>query len=259
MKLPFAKYSGNGNDFIIIENSNFTGSKKWIERLCNRHFGIGADGLLVLGQKEGFDGAMRIFNADGGEAEMCGNGLRCLVTYLYDKGPGKDSYRIQTMNSTYEINRINGRFAVQMDEIRDINCVDLTGFTDFKNKFFVNTGVPHLVFQGEDIKSLDIKKTAAPYRYHSLFPRGTNVSFVEILPEPQSAYVRTYERGVEDETHSCGTGLTACGLALSHWLGWKGDIHLETLGGQQVVSVDKRVFYSGDVTFCFNGYVDSEA
>lgn len=257
MKIPFAKYCGNGNDFIIIEETFFRQSPEWVRRICDRHFGIGADGVLVAGKEPAIDGTMRIYNADGGEAEMCGNGLRCLVTYLDDKGPRKDSFRIKTMNNTYEVSKRNGRFAVLMDDIRDLNTTDLSEFTAFENKFFVNTGVPHLVLLGKDIKKIDIKKTAPEYRHHKMFPRGTNVSFVELLPEVQSAYVRTFERGVEDETHSCGTGLTACGLALSNWFGWEDDIHLHTLGGKQVVNVGDKIFYSGEVTFCFEGTVDA--
>ena len=255
MKTTFVKYSGNGNDFLIMDEALASSlTPENIQRLCNRHFGIGADGILILGKAQGVDGTMRIFNADGGEAEMCGNGLRCLATYI-DKiaGTKKEKYLIRTMNHTYEVGKKNNAFAIQMSEIKDVNAFDLSVFTGFEKTFFVNTGVPHLVLLGKNVKDIDIKKTAPFYRHHKMFPRGTNVSFVELLPGNQSAYVRTYERGVEDETHSCGTGLTAVGIALSNWFGWKGDIHLHTLGGKQTVSVDKDVYYSGEVTFCFSG------
>ncbi|MFL5783956.1 MAG: diaminopimelate epimerase [Bacteriovoracaceae bacterium] len=258
MKLSFVKYSGNGNDFIIVEeNRDFALSSSQIQKLCSRHFGVGADGVLLLGKPEGVDASMRIFNADGGEAEMCGNGLRCLATYLDQQTKNKkEKYLIRTMNNTYEVGKRNGAFAILMNDIKDENAVDLSEFRDYEKKFYINTGVPHLVFLGKDVKKIDIKKSAPAYRFHARFPRGTNVSFVELLPGQQCAYVRTYERGVEDETHSCGTGLTASGLALSHWFGWKGDIHLETLGGKQIVSVEKSVYYSGEVTFCFAGEVE---
>ncbi|MES2528131.1 MAG: diaminopimelate epimerase [Bdellovibrionota bacterium] len=257
MKHPFVKYSGNGNDFIIFEeNPSLKLTEDSVKRICNRHFGVGADGVLLLGVENGVDGTMRIFNADGGEAEMCGNGLRCLATYLDAKSAAaKNAYTIKTMNNTYEVMKRNGQFAILMSDIKDKNAADLSAFNDFEKKFFINTGVPHLVFLGKEIKSIDIKKTAPQYRFHPVFPRGTNVSFVEVLPGQQSAYVRTFERGVEDETHSCGTGLTATGLALADWLGWSGDIHLKTLGGNQTVSVDKEVYYSGEVFFCFSGEV----
>lgn len=258
MKLSFVKYSGNGNDFIIFDESpSLNLTEKKVVELCDRHFGIGADGVLICGNSPDADATMRIFNSDGGEAEMCGNGLRCLAAYLDGKStPRKESYLIRTMNNRYEVIKRNGEFAILMSEIKDVNSVDLSGFNEFNKRFFVNTGVPHLVFLSQEIKKIDIKATAPKYRYHAAFPRGTNVSFVELLPETQSAYVRTYERGVEDETHSCGTGLTATGLALSHWFGWKGDIHLFTLGGKQTVSVDKSVYYSGEVKFCFSGEIN---
>jgi diaminopimelate epimerase len=255
MKVSFTKYSGNGNDFLIIDETLYPSLTAYqIERLCSRHFGVGADGVLLLGKATGVDGTMRIFNADGGEAEMCGNGLRCLATHI-DKvtAQKKNNYLIRTMNNTYEVGKRNGQFAILMNDIKDENSVDLSDFTDFEKKFYINTGVPHLVFLGKNVKSIEIKKTAPFYRHHKKFPRGTNVSFLELLSDKQTAYVRTYERGVEDETHSCGTGLTASGLALSHWFGWKGDITLYTLGGKQTVSVDKSVYYSGEVTFCFSG------
>ena len=258
MKVPFVKYSGNGNDFLIIEDNSFVNlASQNVVRICDRHFGVGADGVLLLGSATDVDGTMKIFNSDGGEAEMCGNGLRCLATFIDDRAEAKKtSYFIRTMNNTYEVVKRNGTFAILMSEIKDVNSADLSSFNEFEKKFFVNTGVPHLVFLSHDAKAIDIKSTAPKYRHHPVFPRGTNVSFVSLLPDSQSAYVRTYERGVEDETFSCGTGLTATGLALSNWFGWKGDIHLFTLGGKQNVNVDKSIYYSGEVTRCFSGEID---
>lgn len=253
--LSFVKYSGNGNDFIIVTRPV---SGELVQKLCNRNFGVGADGVLTLIPKAGTDGEMKIYNADGGEAEMCGNGLRCLATYIDDVAQiKKDSYIIKTMNNTYTVVRMGNSFAIEMSEIKDQNLHDLSQFHDYKKSFFINTGVPHLVFLSHNIKSIDIKKTAPHYRFNSLFPGGTNVSFVEVMDaEKQSAYVRTYERGVEDETHSCGTGLTATGLALAHWLGWKNAIHLTTKGGHQIVNVGSKVLYSGEVFRCFKGEIE---
>lgn len=253
-KLPFKKYSGNGNDFIILDHPEVTLTQSQIENMCDRHFGIGADGILVLTSEANHDGRMRIFNADGGEAEMCGNGLRCLVTYLDDKNPGgKDLYKIKTMNGSYEVIRKSGAFAVEMSEIKDKNLYDLSQFNDYKRAFFVNTGVPHLIFEVHEAKRIDIKSRAPQYRFHKMFPNGTNVSFLQVLEGEQMAYVRTYERGVEDETFSCGTGLTACGLALNHWYKWQDAITLQTLGGTQHIFIGDKILYSGEVKFCFQG------
>jgi diaminopimelate epimerase len=251
--LKFSKYSGNGNDFVILDRPATQVTPELVQRLCSRHFGVGADGVLTLIEREGHDGEMHIFNSDGSEAEMCGNGLRCLATYIDDTSSRKkDLYTIKTMNGSYTVVRKNGAFAIEMSELKDKNIHDLTAFKDFKSAFFINTGVPHLVFLGEGIKTIDIKRVAPQFRFHPMFPGGTNVSLVEITGE-NSAYVRTYERGVEDETHSCGTGLTATGIALSNWFGWKGTIKLNTKGGEQRVEIGDKVLYSGEVFRCFSG------
>jgi len=253
--LPFVKYSGNGNDFIIINQPGLNLDSSLVKRLCDRHFGIGADGILAIGPSQTADIRMQIYNADGGEAEMCGNGLRCLVTFIDSiSKEKKDKYSVQTMNTIYQVIRSNGAFAIEMSEIKDKDLYDLSVFRQFEKRFFVNTGVPHLVFLTKHARKIDIKQTAPQFRNHPMFPKGTNVSFVELLDsEKQLAYSRTYERGVEDETLSCGTGLTAVGLALSEWYGWKGEIHLQTLGGNQTVKIADKVLYSGEVTFCFRG------
>ena len=252
--IQFHKYSGNGNDFVVLDHPTYEVTSELVKSLCSRHFGVGADGVLVLTSAEGVDGRMQIFNADGGEAEMCGNGIRCLVTYLdHLQEAKKDIYKIKTMNGLYEVTRRDGAFAVEMSEIKDKNLYDLSLFNEYNRAFYINTGVPHLVFLVHDVKRIDIKSRAPQYRFHKLFPNGTNVSFVQILEGEQTAYVRTYERGVEDETHSCGTGLTATGMALNFWNGWKENITLKTLGGTQRVFIGDKVYYSGEVTACFQG------
>jgi diaminopimelate epimerase len=251
--LTFTKVSGNGNDFIILDGSCQL-SVDDVKKMCDRHFGIGADGILMISEEPGFDGRMQIFNADGGEAEMCGNGIRCIATYLdHQSSLKKNMYRIKTMNGSYEVTKQNGTFAVEMSEIKEKNLYDLSGFNEYKRNYYVNTGVPHLIFETPEALRIDIKTRAPQYRFHKMFPNGANVSFLQVLEGFQTAYVRTYERGVEDETLSCGTGLTASGLALNHWYDWKGDITLKTLGGTQHINIGEKVFYSGEVRFCFEG------
>jgi diaminopimelate epimerase len=253
-KIHFHKYSGNGNDFIVLDKPTFDLTPDLIQKMCDRHFGIGADGILLLTPESGADGRMQIFNADGGEAEMCGNGIRCLVTYLdTQNNHAKNNYTIKTMNGSYDVTKKDGAFAVEMSEIKEENLYDLSAFNEFNRAFYINTGVPHLVFLVHEAKRIDIKSRAPQYRFHKMFPKGTNVSFVQILEGFQTAYVRTYERGVEDETLSCGTGLTACGLALKHWNNWAGTITLKTLGGTQKISINDKIYYSGEVKFCFAG------
>jgi diaminopimelate epimerase len=253
----FAKYSGNGNDFVMVSSEEAL-TKDTVIQFCDRHFGIGADGVITLGSSSKADGRMRIYNADGGEAEMCGNGLRCLATYMDErKTHKKDSYLIETMNAVYPVLRKGQSFKIEMAEIKDKNLFDLSGFKDFQKSFYINTGVPHLIFLASDIKRIDLKKIAPFYRHHALFPKGTNVTLVEIKHgSHQEAYARTYERGVEDETFSCGTGLTATALALSDWFGWNGEISLVTKGGQHWVSIGDKIFYSGEVRKCFEGTIN---
>lgn len=255
MRIPFKKFSGNGNDFVLLDHPKEKLTPDIIKKLCDRRFGIGADGVLVLTSKEGFDGEMRIFNSDGSEAEMCANGLRSLVTYLDSrKTEKKNSYLIKTPNAKYEVLNKEGKFAIEMAEIKEIGLYDLSRLNLSTQTYFVNTGVPHLVLLKKDVDALDIKKEGAYFRYHDLFPKGTNVNFVEILNEKNKLVkVRTYERGVEDETYSCGTGLVATALALKKWFSWSGKITLKTLGGEQVVSLGENVLYSGEVQFCFEG------
>jgi diaminopimelate epimerase len=254
-QLAFVKYSGNGNDFIILDHPQIRLTPQLVQRLCDRHFGIGADGVLSLTSVPGYAAEMRIFNASGSEAEMCGNGLRCLVTYLDEKAQVKlNKYQIKTMYNVYTVLRKDSTFAIEMSGIKDLGVFDLSVFKEFEKSFFVNSGVPHLVFLGKEIKSLNIKKIAPQYRYHSMFSAGTNVDLVEVVDAAsQTAYVRTYERGIEHETYSCGTGLTASGLALAHWFGWKGDIHLQNLGGKQTVQIGENILFWGEVVRCFKG------
>jgi diaminopimelate epimerase len=253
--LPFFKYSANGNDFILLDNPSGLLLPQTIERMCDRHFGIGADGVLVLNKSAVADARMQIFNADGGEAEMCGNGLRCLVTYFDSiQQQPKDIYTIQTMNHIYQTYRVDKTFALGMNEISDQQLMNLPELKAYARNFFVNTGVPHLVLLTPKVDEIDVKRQGAEYRYHPAFAKGANINFLEVLDQARpEVRVRTYERGVEDETFSCGTGLTACALALQQWFGWSGSIVLRTKGGRHVMELGEQLLFSGEVTFCFKG------
>lgn len=157
-KISFVKYSGNGNDFVILKDDVIL-SEKDIIHLCDRHFGVGADGVMTLGKSDKGDARMRIFNADGGEAEMCGNGLRCLATYFDTvASEKKDSYLIETMNALYPVFRKGQSFALEMTEIKEQELYDLSEFKNYLKSFYINTGVPHLVFLTKDAKAIDVKK-----------------------------------------------------------------------------------------------------
>lgn len=253
---PFSKYCGNGNDFILIQEKDFDWDQEKIASLCHRRFGIGADGVVVMGVDPALDATMRIFNSDGLEATMCGNGLRCLAHYLYDHVTQKSEYRIKTMNSVFLVRQLDERFFIEMSVAEDIGRFDLSEFNNFSQSFFINTGVPHLCFIVDDARAIDIGAIAPFYRHNPLFPQGTNVNFIEILDEEkQRVYVRTFERGVEDETYSCGTGVTACAHTLKHLLGWQGSIQLENLGGEHLVEMGNVVLFSGVESFVYQGLV----
>lgn len=255
-KTPFYKYSGNGNDFILVKEKDFHWNKDQIEAFCHRQFGIGADGVVVVGEYSEGDASMKIFNSDGLEAEMCGNGLRCLVRYLYDHVEKKAQYRIKTLKTIFDVEQADGKVFIDMSVSNEVGKYDLSVFKEYPRSFYIDTGVPHLCFLVDDAKLIDIKAVAPTYRHHEMFPNGVNVNFIHVLDEKsQSAYVRTFERGVEDETFSCGTGVTACAHTLNHFLNWRGNIHIINRGGDHLVEFGEKVKFSGKESFVFKGEV----
>lgn len=221
-EIPFSKYSGCGNDFILINNrgGSLRLNEKTIENLCDRNRGIGADGIIFLENgREGSDFGMRIFNRDGNEAEMCGNGLRCLGQFIYELGFDKKAYRIQTKERSLKIDFADGLIKAEMGDAVDLN-MDLKLEIE-KNPLdccFLNTGVPHAVVFVEDIKKISVNTLGRQIRHHEQFsPAGTNANFVQKNSDNQIA-IRTFERGVENETLACGTGAAAS--AISACLKW---------------------------------------
>ena len=213
-KIKFIKMSGAGNDFIIIDALNGVNLKRLAIKACDRTNGIGADGLLVLDKSKKADYKMRIINADGSEAEMCGNGARCMARYIAKtKKPKNNLFSIDTLAGLVK-GEIKG-------EVENINLSDPVNFTaDIPLKVngrkirvhYINSGVPHAIVFVDNLSQIDVPKIGPIIRYHKRFkPRGTNVDFVEQL-DKGLIDVRTYERGVEDETRSCGTGSVAAAI-----------------------------------------------
>ncbi len=251
--MNFLKYTANGNDFILLHNPDSLPVEAEIARLCDRHFGVGADGMLVLSSHEESH-RMRIFNSDGREADMCANGLRIAFTYLNRLGEGE--LRLSTKNGFYSARMIEGRATVEMTEITDEDMYHIEA-PGFLRSYYVSTGVPHIVLLTESVSVADFKKTVLPYRHHPELKNGANVNLVEVPTETeQFAIVRTFERGVEGETLSCGTGMTATALALRHWFHWKDQIRLRSKGGDHLVELGEKVYYSGDVQLCFEGKIE---
>lgn len=257
MNIQFYKYQGTGNDFVILDNRNgqYNGlTTAQIKLMCDRRFGIGGDGLMLLNLLEGYDFEMKYYNADGGESSMCGNGGRCLVKFAYDMGITKTSYHFLASDGPHEATfgdtgwvRLKMKNVDEMDEDEG-NCV-------------VDTGSPHYVKIVNDVKHYDVFEEGKRIRYNKKYRQeGINVNFVEI--EHGHIYVRTYERGVENETFSCGTGVTASALACAHNTGFN-RVEVQTLGGSLAVEFKKdtedrfsNVWLCGPAAFVFKGEIN---
>lgn len=207
-KLKFTKMVGSGNDFIIIEGKPAGNLSGLAKTLCDRKFGIGADGLLLLNKREDINLSMRIFNSDGSEAEMCGNGARCAAFFS-----GRPKIRLYTAAGIINAEVHGAQVKIQLTAPNDIK-LDIPLIVNKRSLKvnFINTGVPHVVIFVSGINGIDLKHLGRSIRSHQKFsPRGANVNFVE-EKEKNLIQVRTYERGVEDETLACGTGITAAAL-----------------------------------------------
>jgi len=212
MKIPFYKYQGTGNDFVMIDQraqQYITKSDiELINRLCDRKFGVGADGLILLQLKDGYDFEMIYFNADGNESTMCGNGGRCITAFARYLGVVENECRFLA---------IDGPHDAKVDEAAwvELKMLDVPKIEIGEDYFVMNTGSPHYVIFVEDIDDIDVVDNGQAIRYSKRFRKeGINVNFVERTQD--GILVATYERGVEDETLSCGTGVTAA--AISHYL-----------------------------------------
>lgn len=236
MQHPFYKYQGTGNDFVIIDNRQNQFNKnntKLISKLCDRHLGIGADGLILLEKHDDVDFKMIYFNADGNESSMCGNGGRCITAFANYLGIIKNSTTFGAIDGLHN--------AIIENDLIKLKMQDVTHIQNFDNHVFLDTGSPHYVTYREEVNQLNVKQEGAKIRYSELYKReGTNVNFVEKINN-NNFIVRTYERGVEDETLSCGTGVTAVAIAMNYIEKTnKNLITLNTKGGNLKVSFKKR-------------------
>jgi diaminopimelate epimerase len=260
MNIPFSKYQGTGNDFILIDNRSgtFSGiSRSEIERICNRRFGIGADGLMLLNHIEGYDFEMKYFNADGNPGSMCGNGGRCIVRFAYDLGIHRSVYHFLASDGEHEAEIETG------SNIINLKMKDVPGYTETDGIFIIDTGSPHYIKFVEDVMDLDVVKEGTEIRYSEPFAKeGINVNFVEEKGADE-IIVRTYERGVEDETFSCGTGVIACAIVCHHNEVGYNDVTVTTKGGILVVKYDRNndnsytnIWLCGPAEKAFEGKVD---
>jgi diaminopimelate epimerase len=259
MKIKFDKYQGAGNDFILLDNRENTFDKITVEqvkKMCDRRFGIGADGLMLLNNKEGFDFEMIYFNADGNEGSMCGNGGRCIIQFASTLGIKKTKYLFFAVDGVHkaEIN-LEKEIKLQMSNVNDI---------EFSlDHYVLDTGSPHYVTFVKRIEDYDVVTEGRKIRNNKEFKKkGINVNFVEIMSDDK-IYVRTYERGVEDETLSCGTGVTASALVAAHNDNGFNRVEVKTKGGNLSVEFDKEsekefanIWLCGPATFVYSGEIE---
>jgi diaminopimelate epimerase len=257
MSNHFYKYQGAGNDFILIDNRNLSfkhTDKETVSHLCNRRFGIGADGLMLLQNHPDYDFEMLYFNADGNPGSMCGNGGRCIVAFAKHLGIiDKETNFLAVDGPHYAKITEKGNWV-------ELQMIDIDTIGNDGEAYVLNTGSPHYVTQVEDLQSLDVFKAGYDIRNNDTYKaEGINVNFVEDLGD--RLFVRTFERGVEDETYACGTGVTAVALSMAKHKNTIGHINtpIKVLGGEMNIDFEydgqsfRNVFLCGPAEQVFEG------
>lgn len=257
MQLEFYKYQGTGNDFVMIDNRNNVFDKnnvKVVQELCDRRFGVGADGLILIENIEDLDFNMIYFNADGTQS-FCGNGSRCAVSFAKHLGIIEKQAMFLSTDGEHEAwISDQGEVSLKMHDVKNLEKGD--------NYYFINTGSPHYIVQVDDVEAENVKENGAAIRYNDRFKEeGTNVNFVKF--SDNELYIRTYERGVEDETLSCGTGVTAAALSLADVNGLNsGVVYVNAAGGKLKVGFKRNgnvfsdLWLIGPATYVFKGRVE---
>jgi diaminopimelate epimerase len=265
--LRFSKMNGAGNDFVMIDNrlGDLQLAPDQIAKICDRHRGVGADGVLVLERStNGADFRMRYYNADGGEAEMCGNGARCFARYASRVAGPKEELSFETPAGVIGATLQGELVRLEMSEPKDLRQGITISLPDREiAAHFVNSGVPHVVVPVDDLEKADVRGIGRAIRRHEMFaPKGANVNFLKERGERQIA-IRTYERGVEDETLACGTGVVASALIFAALKNVIGPIGVLVRGGNELqVGFNKAgdqfrdVTLTGPADFVFDGTIE---
>jgi len=260
MRISFEKYHGTGNDFIMVDirNHAIPEDADRIARLCHRRYGVGADGLIMLGRSESYDFSMRYFNADGREGSMCGNGGRCITAFAHQLGFILNETAFEAIDGPHKasiLSHSDNNYQVRL-QMADVKISAWTG-----DEIFLDTGSPHLVKQCRNINDIDINKLGKQIRNEKRFsPEGTNVNFIE--EKDGKLFIRTYERGVEAETLSCGTGVTASALAWALRKQIPGPVSLQTMGGtllvhfSQLTDIFTDIYLEGPAIRSFSGDIE---
>jgi len=265
--VQFFKMSASGNDFIVIDNrsgvvdATFPDLVDLVRKVCRRRHSVGADGLILVEKSDSLDFMWRFYNADGSEAEMCGNGGRCAARFAFINGIAGEQMSFGTLAGTMRarVNE-NGRVKLQLTKPSELRLDYQIALPD-KELFIssVNTGVPHAILLTDHVDRAPVEDLGRPIRYHKIFPKGTNVDFVEIV-DRDNVKVRTYERGVEGETYACGTGAVAVGVILKE-KGLTGEVvNILTRGGETLrVYVNEDVYLEGSARVIYEGKLWAEA
>ena len=270
-RIPFIKMSGSGNDFIIIDNRKPLIDEEVLSRfivnVCRRKMSAGADGLILIEPSESADFRWRFYNSDGSRAEMCGNGARCAARYAQINGIADNKVTFQTDVGLVAAEIIGDRVKVKMTDPSAVNQeLNVELKSGRQTMATVNTGVPHAVLVENDLNMIDVRGLGHEIRFHNDFaPAGTNVNFITNLAD-DTISIRTYERGVEDETLACGTGAVAGALVTAERLGLGGPIHVKTRSGITLTvhfslldGVFRDVYLEGDARIIYSGEMWSEA
>ncbi len=270
-QIEFWKMSGSGNDFIIIDNRDRhikdKDMSRIVSRACRRRESVGADGVIFVVDSDSSDFAWRFFNADGGEVEMCGNGSRCVARFAYLKGIAGQEMTFDTMNGPVSARVEGRRVKVLMPKPTGLSIdIPVKHKEGWKSADFIDTGVPHLVVEVGDLKDHPVFEQGRTARYDEFFaPSGTNVDFMKKAGEDHLE-IRTYERGVEDETLACGTGCIACALVSSLKGAVKSPVSVTTKSGEDLIISFSRnresfeeVWMEGNTSIIYRAGLDHEA
>lgn len=259
--LSFYKYHGAGNDFILLDvrDREISLDNREVAFLCDRHMGIGADGLMLLGSSDKYDFEMTYFNSDGNESTMCGNGGRCIVSFAFDIGIQKENFQFQAIDGLHHARIIKNE---KDEKTIELEMIDVDSYI-MNDDFIINTGSPHHLNFLNQIDNLNVFEEGKKIRYSEKFRNeGINVNFIE--EQENELFVRTYERGVENETLACGTGVTAAAIASSIRQNFKyTEFNIKTLGGQLKVGFEvsseghfTNIKLTGPVRFVYKGEID---
>lgn len=255
-EIKFYKYQGAGNDFVLIDNRDLhfdANNTHLIQKLCDRRFGIGADGLMLLQNKNNFDFQMLYFNADGKEGTMCGNGGRCIVAFARDLNIIKEQADFLAVDGPHNA-------SIQGDQV-NLGMIDVSHYHKDGQAYVLNTGSPHYVLFTKNLKELSVYEQGKAIRNNPVYKQdGINVNFIQ--KEENGYFVRTFERGVEDETYACGTGAVASAMSVALESKQDGDfnIPIRVLGGQLEISFTKEnntfknVILKGPANLVFQGH-----